>query len=269
MALYPLHKYFVFNREIQPVNLFIPSENEGGIYEVIRVSRGVPLFIEDHLERFLQSAKIAGKDIFFRPQQIEMLINKLIQKNNVLEGNILLSCKENLKAFFIPHIYPFDEQYKLGVACGLLNAERDNPNAKVFHTTVRAQANKMLEENGFYEVLLVNKYNFITEGSRSNVFFVHRNRILTPPAQKVLLGITRSKIIQLALSLGLTVLEKDISVDNLSSFDAAFLTGTSPKILPVNQIGGVMFGSQNETVRALMYEYDILMDRYIDSKCKD
>jgi len=266
MALYPLHKYFVFNREMRPVQLFIPSENEGGIYEVLRVSQGVPLFLEDHLDRFFQSAKIAGENILFSTQQIETLLNELIQKNNVFNGNVLLSCKENLKAFFIPHVYPSDEQYKTGVTCGLLEAERNNPNAKLFQTTVRMQANKMLEEKGFYEVLLVNHTGNITEGSRSNVFFINGNKLVTPPAKQVLPGITRLKTIQLALDSGLTVSEKDIPIKNLTSFSAAFLTGTSPKILPVKQVEKVLFNPQNEIVRALMQKYDSFTERYIQAK---
>lgn len=266
MAVYPLHKYFVFNNEIQPNRLFVPSENEGGIYEVLRVNQGVPLFLEDHLERFYQSALIAGKTIRFSINQIEFLLNGLIKKNNIDEGNVLISCKENLKAFYIPHKYPSEEIYKTGVNCGILKAERDNPNAKVFQTSVRAQANKMLEENSYYEVLLVNHENFITEGSRSNVFFWDGGKIITPPAQKVLLGITRNKVIQLALDIGLTVSEEDISLENLISYSTAFLSGTSPKILPINYVGKISFDPQNLTVRTLMQKYDELMVHYINLK---
>lgn len=266
MTFYPLHKYFIFNQEIRPIHLLVSAENEGGIYEVLRVSQGVPLFLEDHLERFFHSANIAGENILFSRQQIETLLNELIKKNNVFEGNILLSCNINLTACFIPHIYPTCEQYETGVNCSLLYAERDNPNAKVLQTTVRMQADKMLEENGFYEVLLVNKLNCITEGSRSNIFFWDGKKIVTPPAPKVLLGITRSKVIQLASDFGLTVLEDDISVENLTAFNAAFLTGTSPKILPLHQIEKVSLDPQNVTVRILMQKYDDLMERYIHLK---
>ena len=96
MALLPIHNFFVFNDSIQPVKLFIPSENEGGIYEVLRVLDGIPLFLEDHLERFYKSAKIAGKLIRFNEIQIEDLLKKLIELNNVKEGNFLISLNTNL-----------------------------------------------------------------------------------------------------------------------------------------------------------------------------
>lgn len=266
MVLYPIHKYFVFNHEIRPNKLFVPSENEGGIYEVLRVQQGVPLFFEDHLERFYHSAEIAGKSIRFSTLQIETLLKELIQKNGISEGNILLFCKMNLKAYFIPHNYPSKKMYKTGVDCGLLKAERDNPNAKVFQTSVRRQADKMLAENGFYEVLLVNQSGYITEGSRSNIFFINGDLLVTPSVKQVLPGITRQKAIKLALDAGLTVLEDPILLEHLTSFEASFITGTSPKILPVKKIEKVSFESQNESVRALMQKYDKLTEDYIKSK---
>ena len=65
MALLPIHKYFILNGELKPISEFIPSENNGGIYEVLRVVRGVPLFLEDHLSRLYQSAYIAQKKILY------------------------------------------------------------------------------------------------------------------------------------------------------------------------------------------------------------
>ncbi|WP_347838078.1 aminotransferase class IV [uncultured Draconibacterium sp.] len=129
MAPFPIHKYFIFNGQLQPVSSFIPSENEGGIYEVLRVVNGVPLFLNEHLSRFNYSAGLAGREIRYSCTQIQSYLNQLIAKNEVNEGNILLSCKTNLKAFFISHKYPDARDYVRGVNCGLLFAERVNPNA--------------------------------------------------------------------------------------------------------------------------------------------
>ncbi|MCG6186350.1 aminotransferase class IV [Maribellus maritimus] len=266
MALLPLHYFFVFNDSMQPVSSFVPSENEGGIYEVLRVVDGIPLFLEDHLDRFYASAEIAGKIIRFSEIQIENLLNQLIEYNEVKTGNILISCKNNLKAFFIAHNYPTPEMIKNGVSCGILKAERENPNAKVFQTTVRQQANQLIEENGFYEVLLVDGEARITEGSRSNVFFVKDNFLFTPPAGEVLLGITRQKVLDLAIKNDLKYSEEDILLRDISSFDAVFLSGTSPKILPVNKIENFFYNTQNSVVTKLIESYESLIMRYISDK---
>jgi branched-chain amino acid aminotransferase len=265
MAVLPIHKYFVFNNEIRPTRDFVPAENEGGIYEVLRVVQGIPLFLEDHLERFYHSAQIAGKTITFSENQIKEFLKNLIEKNETNEGNVLISCKINLKAFFIPHNYPTDKMYKEGVSCGILKAERENPNAKVFQTTVRQQADKMLAEQGFYEVLLVDHLGKITEGSRSNVFFVKGKELITAPQNKVLLGITRQKTIRLAENLNIQVKETEIELNELSNYDAAFITGTSPKILPIKKVDQITFIPQNEIVRQLITSYDVLIENYLAS----
>lgn len=263
MALLPIYNYFVFNGKLTPVAEFVPSENEGGIYEVLRVVNGVPLFLEDHLKRFYHSAEIAGKSILFSNNEIQSFLKELIKQNGVQEGNVLISCKTNLKAFFIAHKYPTATQYEKGVVCGVLYAERTNPNAKVFQTTVRQKADKLIAENSFYEVLLVDHEKFITEGSRTNVFFVKDNTVFTPVANKVLLGITRQKTIQCAAELGLSIIEKEISIENLADFDAIFLTGTSPKLLPVKNIGRLEFNIDNLVLRKLMEQYNFKIQQYI------
>lgn len=263
MAVLPIHTYFVFDDEIRPVSQFVPAENEGGIYEVLRVINEVPLFLDDHLQRFFHSAKLAGKTIRYTEPQIRSFLNKLIEQNHITEGNVLISCKIHLKAFFIPHKYPTTEMYSLGVNCGILNAERDNPNAKVFQTTVRQQADKLLSENEFYEVLLVDNNGFVTEGSRSNVFFVAGDTIFTARGNQVLPGITRQKVLEIAHMLQTEVIEKQIQLSEIQQFDAAFITGTSPKILPIRQIDKMQFDPENPIIIRLMDTYDNIISAYV------
>jgi len=240
-----------------------PGDNDGGIYEVLRVVNGIPLFLEDHLQRFYHSAQLAGKTINFPEEQVKLLLENLIEKNKVSVGNILVSFKVNLEAFFIQHIYPTDKMYVEGVNCGILKAERENPNAKVLYTTVRNRADLLLAEKGFYEVLLVDHLGKVTEGSRSNVFFVTDNELVTSPSNKVLLGITRQKTLQMARDLNIQVVEREVSFSELQSFSAAFITGTSPKILPILKIDAFKFDPKNEIVRQLMHRYDELIEGYL------
>ena len=263
MALLPIHQYFSLNGILKPCKEFEVSENESGIYEVIRIEQGVPLFWEEHIGRFYHSAEIAENIIRFSSDQIAQFVNQLIKKNKVSIGNVLISCKINLKAFFIQHSYPTDEQYMVGVDCAILNAERNNPNAKVFQTDIRTKANRILSEQGVYEVVLVDHEDKVTEGSRSNLFFIKGEKVFTPLAKKVLLGITREKAIKCAGDIGAALEERDVLLSELSSFDAAFLTGTSPKILPVKKIGNVVFNTDHPILKELMDQYNIMINDYI------
>ena len=263
MSIVPLHKYISVNGELKGEKQFIHDENEGGVYEVLRVLDGTPLFLEEHLERFFHSAQLAGKNILYSETQIKDFLRDLIDKNKNPIGNILISFKVNLVAYFLPHVYPTSKMYDEGVECGILKAERDNPNAKVLHTTVRNRANQIISEKGFYEVLLVDHLGKVTEGSRSNVFFVSGNEIVTSPANKVLMGITRQKTLQIARDLNIPVVEKEVSFSELKSFNSAFITGTSPKILPIVKIDAFKFDPKNEIVRQLIISYNELIANYL------
>ncbi len=263
MAIQPVGSYFVRNGEVRKTAEFISHENDGGVYEVLRVIQGVPLFVEDHLERFFMSANLAGIKIKYSENEIKQFLHTLILANKIKNGNILISCKENLKGFFIAHQYPEQEMYETGVVCGLLNAERTNPNAKVFQTMVRRMADEAMTKNGYYEVLLVDKEGRITEGSRSNVFFVVDDKVKTPPGNDVLLGITRNKAILLAKKLGYQLEEEEIKISDLEIFDAAFISGTSPKFLPIKKIGDVGFDVENKVVKHLISAYNEMIAEYV------
>ena len=224
--------------------------------------------MEEHLHRFYTSAQIAKKEMVFSRKEIKSFLGTLISKNGVQAGNILISYKTHLKAFFVAHNYPDSVQYKKGVSCGVLHAERDNPNAKVFQTLVRKRANELIKENAFYEVLLVDHFGKVTEGSRSNVFFIKGNKIVTPPAKSVLLGITRQKTIECAKLIGNMVHEEDVSLEEIACYDAVFLTGTSPKVLPVNRVGEHTFDAGNGVLRRIMQEFDSYIDEYIKNTRK-
>ena len=266
MAVFPIHNYLIINGELKQVNDYKPEENNGSVYEVLRIVRGVPLFLSDHIKRLSHSVELAGLRHSYSENEIEEFLIQLVVENQVTEGNILISFKENLTAFFIPHKYPGKALYENGITLGILHAERQNPNAKLFQTSVRQQADEMKLANDFYEVLLVDHQNRITEGSSSNIFFISDHTFVTAPEGEVLPGITREKAILLARELNIGVDERSIYLNELASFDAAFITGTSPKILPVNQIGDIKFDLQNPETMVLIKAYDNLMEAYVSAR---
>jgi Branched-chain amino acid aminotransferase/4-amino-4-deoxychorismate lyase len=241
---------------------------EHSVYEVIRIIDGVALFLEDHFQRLLVSIDLQKIILPIGFQEFKAMLSELIHRNNQFEGNVKFSCYQVDKQVkwvcsFISHSYPAANDYQNGVKTDLLFAERKNPNAKVVQTSVREMANRAIAEKGLYEVLLVNKDKLITEGSRSNVFFVKGNRFYTAPIPMILEGITRRKVFECLHALGFAVVEEAISSDRICDFDAAFLTGTSPKVLPVNSVGKQVFSMRDEAVTKLMDKYNQLIQEYI------
>jgi len=92
------------------------------------------------------------------------------------------------------------------------------------------------KKNDFDEPLLLDHDGFVAEGSVANIFFVQGKKIITPNEGKILAGITRASVIELALDLGYEVEEKTISPNELHYFDGAFFTGTASEITPIKNI---------------------------------
>ena len=88
----------------------------------------------------------------------------------------------------------------------------------------------MIRESGVYEVLLVNRESKVTEGSRSNLFFIREGVVRTAPDSEVLPGITRQKVLELISEEGFRLDIRSLALEELPSAEAAFLTGTSPKV---------------------------------------
>ena len=94
-------------------------------------------------------------------------------------------------------------------------------------------------------------------------FFILNNRLVTPPGNEVLLGITRAKTIQLAQNSGIRFNEEDVYYNQLKKYSGAFVTGTSPKILPIKQINAINFNVQEKIISDLVEAYNNLIQQYI------
>jgi branched-chain amino acid aminotransferase len=246
-------------------------ERHPSIYEVIRIMDGVPLFLEEHYDRLQNSSKLLGYDLKLSFEDVKKSIMELIKLNNVKNYNIkivvngLRNNDINEYFFFIKSSYPSEDLYKQGIKTFTYKAVRENPNAKVINQSLRNEINRLLKEKDCYEALLVNHKGEITEGSRSNAFFIKEGKVYTAPAKDVLLGITRKRIMDLCKQNGIDVLEVSILERELSSFEAAFISGTSPKVLPISKIDTISLSVNNDTLQKIIKIYDDEIEKYINS----
>lgn len=236
------------------------------IYEVLRVIDGKPIFLEDHFKRMENSFKLIERKFELTYDEISNRISDLIKQEKKLEGNIKITYeinKRELKIFFIEHSYPSKEMYENGVKTILYFGERENPNAKIINDSFREKVNKEIKEHDAYEAILVDSNGYITEGSRSNIFMVKEDKLITSPVKAVLPGITRGEIIALAEKLKIEVEEMEYKYLDLDKLDGMFISGTSPKVLPINQVNDIYFDVSNSIIKKLMQEYDNEIDEYI------
>ena len=114
------------------------------------------------------------------------------------------------------------------------------PHAKVAANYTAAMSAKWrARREGFDDVVLLDEHGFLTEGPTANLFLVDQDgQLATPPASKVLLGITRDSVMQLAGAAGIACIERDIEADELATAAEVFLTGTSVGVWPVLRVDG-------------------------------
>lgn len=261
--------YFISNNEFFPLNRidkYIEDKNDI-IYEVIRIIDGKPLYLEDHLNRFLPTFHLNQEEIKKHRSPLVENIRLLIEKNNIVEGNIRFQFNNNdthsFCAWKIPHTYPSADQYKKGVCVNSYHAERQEPRIKSRDIKLRDATDQIIKDQEVYEVILINSEGQITEGSRSNLFFIKNNLFITPPLSLVLPGITRQKIIQLLKENDIRLEERPIHINEINSFDSCFISGTSPKILPVAFVDKVPMQIEHPLLLKLISLYDRKIELYL------
>jgi len=265
--------HFIFNKEIKSSCDFNQFEHEKhtSVYEVIRVIDNLPLFLEDHISRFFISLKLNKIKVSISERQIKSRIKALIEVNKLSTGNIRFQFlinqngKKDFYAWVSPFFYPTPEQNINGVVCDLFPATRNNPNSKTSNLSLREEVDKQIQNNNIFELILFNEQNQISEGSRSNLFFIKGNSAFTSPNEEVLLGVTRNKIINICENKNIGIEKLSIKTTEISDFESVFLSGTSIKILPVKSIDSSSFDTLNPLLLLLTNEYEKLINEYLNT----
>ncbi len=255
-------KKFIINGELQDAEIFdqsMVSEGES-VYEVIRMVKGTPLFFNDHMERLTSSLRFQGREQLADSPALKKSIIRLLRSDKKKETNIKIvfnfnNDRKNYLIYFIESIYPTDEQYRNGVKGVLFFAERKDPESKVINNKLRSAIYHKLIHESAYEALLVNEQNRITEGSRSNIFFLKGDSLVTAADKAVLSGITRKHIIAICLDKGIQVEYACVAVNDIADYEAVFMTGTSPMVLPFYCIDSVRFNVSHPLMTKLRKLY--------------
>ena len=103
-------------------------------------------------------------------------------------------------------------------------------------------ANQEVGLNGYDEALLLDVEGYVAEGSGENIFIVKQGKLYTPDLTSCLEGITRASVIDLAAEIGIPVIEKRITRDEIYCADEAFFTGTAAEVTPIRELDNRMIG---------------------------
>lgn len=236
-----------------------------GVYESIRVVRGRALFLEDHLKRLLHSAEILKLEHTLDTTTMSAWVDALAKKTEADAFNIkmlLIGGKDAASAtlFIMPlaPLFPDKRLYTHGAKAVTVHHERYLPHAKSLNMLPSFLAYRKAKNDGCYDALLVDRHGCITEGTRTNFFVIKGRELFSPPEKDILQGVTLLHVLDVAKANGFTVEYQPIPLTSLDSFDGAFLTSTSSKIMPLAQIDETALRIP-ETLTELIGHFDVFL----------
>jgi len=263
--------YFIKNGVVLPVEDFdnkMVYEGES-IYEVLRMVRGAPLFFSDHYERLIGSILNRKRTNLSTFNNLRRNIKVLAEIEKPEKANLKIVFNYNnpnsdYLLYFIKARYPSELQYKEGVKGILFRAERTDPASKVVHHELKLAIEARLASEKAYEALLVNDKNLITEGSRSNIFFIKNKTLYTAPNNLVLGGITKKHLIGLCNEAGIEICYQCVNAAEIRDYDSVLMSGTSPILLPFKYVDDCEFTVEDGAVEKLRNMFMLKADQSIN-----
>ncbi|SMC16487.1 branched chain amino acid aminotransferase apoenzyme [Andreprevotia lacus DSM 23236] len=260
-----------------------------GVFEGVRAyetSKGAAIFrLQDHTNRLFNSAKILGMNLPFSKEEINAAQLAVIRENKLLAGYL------RPMAFYGPEklgIAPPANNVQVIVAAwpwgaylgkeGLERGIRVKTSSFSRHhvniTMCKAKANgnymnsilahQEAAQDGYDEALLLDVDGYVAEGSGENIFVIRGGKIYTPDLTSCLDGITRNTVFQIATEMGLQVIEKRITRDEVYIADEAFFTGTAAEVTPIRELDNrpIGIGSRGPITTEIQKRYfDIVQGR--------
>jgi len=231
----------------------IPAVDRGflfgeGVFETVRTWNGEPFALRLHLERLKDSAAAMGVNVDLDAAHLREIVEEFLKRVERRDGKmefrfrIILTTGDGQK----PALYIYAEPllvpswiYEEGVRVGLSKFRRIPRDSCPPSVKFRSRPDVLLSrfsKNDYYEMVILNMFGRITEGTFSNVFFVIGEKLITPDVESgVLPGITRMVVLNTAKRLELSVEERPVELWEAFEASEMFLTHTSGGIVPVKR----------------------------------
>ena len=240
-----------------------------GAFEGVRAynaSGGTAIFrLQEHTERLFNSAKILRMKIPFTPAQVMGAQREVVRVNGldscyirpliwIGSEKLGVSPRANTIHLMVAAwpwgAYLGEEGMQRGIRVKTSSYTRHHVNitmtqAKaVSNYTNSILANMEALDDGYDEALLLDASGFVSEGAGENLFIIKKGVVYTPDLSAgALNGITRDTIFNICQDLGLRLVEKRITRDEVYICDEAFFTGTAAEVTPIRELDRIELGS--------------------------
>ena len=235
-----------------------------GVFEGIRVYKGVIFQFKEHCDRLYSSAKSIKLQVPLSAQEMTKAVVETLKRNGLKDAYIRLvvtrgvgdlgvdprKCK---RASVIIITEPVDPAYGMiakqkGISVIISSVRRDAVDATTHEIKSLNYLNSVMAKQealdaGADDALMLDRNGFVSEATTTNLFIVRNGDIFTPPSTAgILPGVTRRRIIHLARDTGYRVVERGLTPYDVTNADEAFLTGTLSEIVPLVKVKGITVG---------------------------
>ncbi len=228
-----------------------------GIYETMRVYDGVTFMLDEHLRRLYRSALLTGLTIPLNADSLKKSVYETLIANSLRNAFVRLTvsrgygpigldpdlCPEPTIVIVAQEMKDYPTSfYENGISLIVPETKRNfkeaiNPQIKSLNFLNNILAKIEAKKRGAYEVIMLNVYGKLTEGTICNVFFFKDDTLCTPsPECGILDGITRWVVIDIARRDGIHVKEGEFTKEDIYSAEEVFVTSSTLEVMPVSKI---------------------------------
>jgi D-alanine transaminase/branched-chain amino acid aminotransferase len=220
------------------------------LFDFFRTVNAKPLFMEEHLQRFFHSAAAMHLPVSYSKEELQTIILQLIERSQLKEAGIRLMLTggytfdtyhpttPNLVITCNPVKTSTPELFEKGITAISYEHKRELPHIKSINYLMAVWLQPLLQQKGVDDVLY--HYNgVVTEFPRANLFVVTKEGKLITPAQNILNGITRNRVLKMAAAF-MPVEERDVTINEVETAAEVFLTSTTRRVIPVVKMNDVL-----------------------------
>ena len=240
-----------------------------GVFEGIKAYNGRIFALDDHVDRFYESAQSIQLELPLSRDEMKKAILETVRRNNLRDAYIRPVASRGKGALGLdPRSCP-----KATVVI-IVDAEIRHPEdtsgtslsqkgIKVISTTFRRNGPDVLSPRvkstnylnnilaklqanavGVQDAIFLNEQGFVCELTGDNLFIVKNSRVLTPPLWfGILDGVTRRVVLRIAKEMGLETVEEPLTLHDLYTSDECFCTATRIEVVPIVWVDGRQIGS--------------------------
>lgn len=237
-----------------------------GVFDFLRTYNGVPFHLDDHLLRLQRSARLIGLQLPHSPATLAEIVRETLARNSHRESNIRIVVTGGVSSdgitpgndsrllVMIGEVKPMPgEWYTEGAKVITCHVERFMPGAKSINYIPAILCQNEARNQQAIEAVYVDRDGYLLEATTSNVFALRGDTLVTPPCDRILPGITRQVVLQLARE-EFAVEERQLHKDEIRLLDEAFLTSSVKEVVPVVAMDSVGIGGGrpgNRTLRIM------------------